>query len=172
MGVKKHPSAVEGYNIELVMEVNEAKEPYSRMGSSYEVAEIFAHMKHYHREHFVVACVDAKLRLTGVHTVSIGTLTASIVHPREVYKVAMIANASGMFLLHNHPSGDPTPSEEDRRITTRLEECGTILGIPVLDHLIIGRANGYYSFADAGDMEPQAAGYRGMVLREDSGEEV
>ena len=166
MGVKKHRNAVEGYNIELVLEVNESREPYERLGSSGEVALLFAHLKHYHREHFIVVCVDAKLRLTAVHTCSIGTLTASIVHPREVFKVACVGNASGIIVLHNHPSGDPLPSEEDKRITSRLEEAGQLMGIPLLDHLIIGHNGSYHSFADAGDISPQTAGYRGMVLRE------
>ena len=104
--------------------------------------------------------------MTVVHICSIGTLTASIVHPREVFKVACVGNASGIIVLHNHPSGDPLPSDEDKRITGRLEEAGRVLGIPLLDHIIIGREDGYHSFADAGALEPQTAGYRGMVLRE------
>ena len=88
--------------------------------------------------------MDAKLRLTAVHTCSIGTLTASIVHPREVFKVACVGNASGIIVLHNHPSGDPLPSEEDRRITSRFEEVGQLMGIPLLDHVIIGRSGGCY----------------------------
>jgi len=163
---RKNPYAVDGYNVRLVLEINEDNEPYPRLGSSSQVASLFKHMRYYDREHFIVLCVDAKLRLTGVNTCSIGTLTASIVHPREVFKVACVGNASGIIVLHNHPSGDPLPSDEDRRITGRLEEAGRVLGIPLLDHIIIGREDGYHSFADAGALEPQTAGYRGMVLRE------
>jgi DNA repair protein RadC len=70
-----------------------------------------------------------------------------------------------VIFAHNHPSGDPVPSEEDRRITGRLADVGQILGIPMLDHVIVGAGGSYYSFADAGDLDPQSAGYRGMVLR-------
>lgn len=99
------------------------------------------------REEFIVIPLDAKNRVLGFHTVSVGSLTASIVHPREVFKVAILANAVAVILVHNHPSGDPTPSEEDRRVTSRLKAAGEELGIPVLDHLVIGD-EGYHSFAD------------------------
>jgi DNA repair protein RadC len=97
--------------------------------------------------------------------ISKGTLTASIVHPRESFRPAVRNAASGVIFAHNHPSGDPLPSDEDRRITGRLEEVGRILGIPVLDHVIMGTSGSYYSFADSGEIEPQPGGYRGMVLR-------
>jgi len=116
-------------------------------------------------EVFSCALVDAKLRLVKTEVISRGTLTASIVHPRESFRPAVRNAASGVIFAHNHPSGDPVPSDEDRRITGRLEEVGRILGIPMLDHVIIGADGAYYSFADAGDLEPQPAGYRGMVLR-------
>jgi DNA repair protein RadC len=116
-------------------------------------------------ELFCCAMVDAKLRLINTEMISKGTLTASIVHPRESFRPAVRNAASGVIFAHNHPSGDPVPSDEDRRITGRLEEVGRILGIPMLDHVIVGCDGAYYSFADAGDLEPQAAGYRGMVLR-------
>jgi DNA repair protein RadC len=73
-----------------------------------------------------------------VCTVSIGTLDSSLVHPREVFKDAILASAAAIIVVHNHPSGDPSPSAEDRRITTRLQECGTLLGIELLDHIILG----------------------------------
>lgn len=116
-------------------------------------------------EVFSCAMVDAKLRLIRTQVISKGTLTASIVHPRESFRPAVRSAASGVIFAHNHPSGDPVPSDEDRRITDRLADGGRILGIPMLDHVIVGSEGAYYSFADAGDLEPQAAGYRGMVLR-------
>lgn len=116
-------------------------------------------------EVFSCALVDAKLRLVKTEVISRGTLTASIVHPRESFRPAVRNSASGVIFAHNHPSGDPVPSDEDRRITGRLEEVGRILGIPMLDHVIVGADGAYFSFADAGDLEPQQAGYRGMVLR-------
>ena len=162
-----YSQAIEGYRVEVILKVHDHLRPYIRLGSAEDVAGAFAYMRELDREHFVLACVDAKLRVTAVHTVSVGTLTASVVHPREVFKTAILANASGIMLLHNHPSGDSAPSDEDRRITERLEEAGRLLGIPVLDHLVIGHDDGFYSFADAGAMEPSLASYRGMVLREE-----
>lgn len=140
--------------------------PGARLGSSAEVYNAFWPWLAMERiEVFSCALVDARLRLIRTEVISRGTLTASIVHPREAFRPAVRNAASGVIFAHNHPSGDPVPSEEDRRITGRLEEVGRILGIPLLDHVIIGSDSAYYSFADAGDLEPQMAGYRGMVLR-------
>lgn len=103
------------------------------------------------REHFVVLLLDQKNKVIGIHTVSTGSLTASIVHPREVFKPAIVCNAVAMLLAHNHPSGDPAPSREDRDLTARLVEAGKLLGIAILDHVIIGDGTrNYFSFADDG----------------------
>jgi DNA repair protein RadC len=103
------------------------------------------------REKFLVAHLDAKHRPIGIELVSVGSLTASIVHPREVFKAAVLQNAAAVILCHNHPSGDSAPSPEDMAITSRLCEAGEVLGIRVLDHVIIGDGTGaVYSFADAG----------------------
>lgn len=101
------------------------------------------------REEFLVLLLNAKNTLLGFHVVSVGSLTASIVHPREVFKIAIIGNAAAMILLHNHPSGDPTPSAEDLSITTRLRQVGEVVGIKVLDHVVIGEGR-YVSFVDDG----------------------
>lgn len=90
------------------------------------------------REHFVVLLLNAKLQVTGINTVSIGSLNNTCVHPREVFKPAILANASSVILAHNHPSGDATPSEEDILLTKRLRDAGEILGIEVVDHIIVG----------------------------------
>jgi DNA repair protein RadC len=82
--------------------------------------------------------LDTKNRLLSWETVSLGTLSTSVVHPREVFKGAILANAASIILCHNHPSGDPKPSAEDIAITKRLAEAGKILGIDVLDHIIFG----------------------------------
>jgi DNA repair protein RadC len=100
------------------------------------------------REHFVVFLLDQKNHVIGINTVSVGSLTASIVHPREVFKGAILANAATIVCGHNHPSGDIVPSQEDRLITTRLVSAGKLLGINVVDHIIIGSAGKYFSFAD------------------------
>jgi DNA repair protein RadC len=100
------------------------------------------------REHFVVILLNQKNRVIGIHTVSIGSLTASVVHPREVFKPAILSNCASLVLAHNHPSTDCQPSKEDRAITARLVEAGRLLGISVLDHVIIGGDGRYFSFAD------------------------
>ena len=95
------------------------------------------------REHCLVIMLNGKNRITAINTVSIGTLTSSLVHPREVFKPAILTNAASIILAHNHPSGDPMPSEDDLNITIRLKAAGELLGISVLDHIIIG--DSYYS---------------------------
>jgi DNA repair protein RadC len=102
------------------------------------------------REHFVVILLDQKHGVIGINTVSIGSLTAGIVMPREVFKPAILANAAAIICGHNHPSGDPQPSREDRAITTKLVQAGKLLGVEVLDHVIIGAEGRYFSFADEG----------------------
>lgn len=89
------------------------------------------------REHFIVLCMDTKNQPTCIQTVHIGSLNASIVHPREVLKPAILSNAASILVAHNHPSNDTTPSKEDIEVTKRLMEAGGIVGIDVLDHLIL-----------------------------------
>ena len=101
------------------------------------------------REHFLVCGLDAKHRVIGINVVSVGTLTLSIVHPREVFKPLIVMNAAAWLASHNHPSGDATPSQEDRVLTKRLREAGDLLGITLLDHLILGESR-HFSFADEG----------------------
>ena len=86
----------------------------------------------------------------GINTVSMGSLTSSVVHPRECFKPAILSNAAALICGHNHPSSDCQPSREDRALTTRLVEAGKLLGIAVLDHIIIGGESKYFSFADEG----------------------
>ena len=105
------------------------------------------------REHFVVLLLDTQNQVIGIHTVTIGTLDASLIHPREVYKTAILANAASVLLAHNHPSGDPTPSTEDLMVTRQLSEAGITIGIEVLDHVVVGDTGRYYSFREAGRME-------------------
>lgn len=95
-------------------------------------------MRYLKREHFKVVLLDTKNQIISIENVSIGNLNSSIVHPREVFKIAIRRSSASMILVHNHPSGDPTPSSEDISITKRLLESGKILGISILDHIIIG----------------------------------
>jgi DNA repair protein RadC len=86
----------------------------------------------------VIRSLNTKNQVMAVETISIGTLNSSLVHPREVFKSAVLKSAAAMILVHNHPSGDPAPSKEDLEITRRLAEVGKLIGIEVLDHIIIG----------------------------------
>lgn len=95
-------------------------------------------MKLLQKEHFNIAILDTKNQIISIENISIGTLNASIVHPRDVFNAAIKKNANSVILLHNHPSGDVNPSNEDISITKRLIEAGNIIGIKVLDHIIIG----------------------------------
>jgi len=90
------------------------------------------------KEHFLVLLLDTRNQYLGKEIVSIGSLDTSIVHPREVFKEAISASAASIIFIHNHPSGDPEPSEEDIKLTKRLVEVSEIIGIDVLDHIIVG----------------------------------
>ena len=139
------------YRVQLVRDTA-IRTPRAQFRQSHDVADLlWQFLGEVDREHFVVILVDRKNRLIGIHTVSVGSLTASVVHPREVFKVAILSNAAAILCGHNHPSGDPQPSQEDRSLTRRLVQAGRILGIDVLDHVIIGDGTAdYYSFADQG----------------------
>lgn len=100
------------------------------------------------REKFVVACLDVKNQPVNISVVSIGSVSSAIVHPREVFKVAMLSNASKIICFHNHPSGNLKCSKEDENITNRLKECGKILGIELIDHIIVGDNDTYFSFKE------------------------
>ena len=115
--------------------------------------QIFNHF-HYRfrdlrREYFMVLLLDGKNRILREEQISEGSLNQSIVHPREVFSPAVKESAAAVILIHNHPSGDPAPSREDREITRRLKEAGDVLGIRVLDHIIIGDG-AYFSFVEMG----------------------
>lgn len=106
-------------------------------------------MRFLSQEHFVCLYLNTKNQVLHKQTIFIGSLNASIVHPREVFKEAFRRSAASIICLHNHPSGDPTPSREDIEVTKRLAECGKIIGIDVLDHLIIGE-NKFVSLKEKG----------------------
>lgn len=124
--------------------------PDAQFNCATRVAELFAPLAKETKESFICCHLDNKNRLLCVETVSTGSLTASIVHPREVFKSVLLSSAAGCLFVHNHPSGDPEPSREDLDITRRLKECGELLGIRVMDHIIIGHDGRYISLADRG----------------------
>ena len=90
------------------------------------------------REQFIIACLNTKNEPTNISVVSVGSLNKAIIHPREVFKTAILSNAASIMAFHNHPSGETTPSQQDIQLTNRLYEAGELLGIKLLDHLIIG----------------------------------
>uniref|UniRef100_C6E7M5 DNA repair protein RadC n=1 Tax=Geobacter sp. (strain M21) TaxID=443144 RepID=C6E7M5_GEOSM len=116
-------------------------------------SQVFEHLnpefRDRHKEQFMALLLDGKNRIISRAQISEGSLNQSIVHPREVFNVAVRNSAAAMILLHNHPTGDPAPSPEDMEVTRRLCEAGQLLGIRVLDHIIIGE-NEFYSFAEHG----------------------
>jgi DNA repair protein RadC len=106
--------------------------------------------KHAVREYFVSLMLDVKNQVIGIHTVSVGSLFAAIVSPREVFKAAILASAAAIIVAHNHPSGDVTPSPEDIQVTKTLKEAGKLLDIKVLDHLIVAEDEKWASLKKLG----------------------
>ena len=106
------------------------------------------------KEHLIAVLLNTKMRVIGYHVVSVGSLNEAVAHPREIFRAAILAGAFGMVLMHNHPSGDPTPSEADRRLTRRIQEGAKIVDIHLFDHVVIGSAEAgdvpYYSFRKSG----------------------
>jgi len=104
-------------------------------------------VRHARRESFFALLLDARHRVMSLRVISVGSLESSLVHPREVFAPAVREGAAALVVAHNHPSGDATPSVEDREVTERLRQVGELLGIEVLDHVVVGRER-YFSFAD------------------------
>lgn len=122
--------------------------PNTRYTSPTQIFETFSFLQDETKESFCTAHLDGKNRIVCLEIVSVGTLNQSLVSPREVFKTALLSNAAALLLIHNHPTGDPTPSSEDLEVTRRLREAGELIGIKVLDHIIIGST--YYSFVERG----------------------
>jgi DNA repair protein RadC len=138
------------YRVMLVKEAEGTFTSYPRFQNSRDLFDNFREeLSALDREHFFMITLDSKNRTIGYHTISMGSLSSSVVHPREVFKSAILENSAAIIFLHNHPSGDPAPSREDRECTNRLTQAAKILGIRVLDHVIFGEMD-YFSFADAG----------------------
>ena len=145
------PYTIPGFRIALVREpgVKLAERPQIRVAA--EAAPLLAqYIGETDREVFAVALLTIRRRVLGLHTVSVGCLTSSLVHPREVFKPAILAGSAALLLAHNHPSGDPEPSDEDIALTRRLMAAGHLLGIEVLDHLILGEAGRFVSLRERG----------------------
>ena len=136
-----------------VLNVSEDVTGYFTTGTRYtapqQVYEAFKFLMLETKEVFACLHLDGKNKIVCLDLVSVGSLNQSIVHPREVFKTACISNAAAILCLHQHPTGDPTPSSEDIAITRRLKECGDLMGIKLLDHIIIGDGE-YLSFVERG----------------------
>jgi len=110
------------------------------------VSLIVPHTRGQHRETFFAIPLNTKHRPIGIHVVSVGTASCAIVHPREVFLPAVLTGAAALAVAHNHPSGDPCPSSEDRLVTDRLRKAGEVIGIELLDHIVVGDTS-FFSFA-------------------------
>lgn len=141
-----------GYKMrtKLVIEGQDEYKPL-KFSCSEEVYNAFKNLHESDKEKFYAIHLDSKNKVIGVDMVSQGSADSSPVHPREVYKSALLASAASIIFVHSHPSGDPEPSYSDREITMQLKKAGELLGIEVLDHVIIGRGE-FYSFADKGEL--------------------
>lgn len=121
----------------------------TRFTAPSQVFETFSFLMRETKEMFLTLHLDGKNRIICLDLVSIGSLNQSIVHPREVFKSALLSSTASLILVHQHPTGDPAPSQEDIAITRRLKEAGEILGIKILDHIIVGDGE-YLSFVERG----------------------
>jgi DNA repair protein RadC len=121
------------------------------INSPEDVVEEVKEIRESKKEHFVALYLNARKKLIHKEVISIGILDASLVHPREVFEPAVRELASQVIIVHNHPSGDSNPSEEDKEITDRIKEAGRLLGIELADHIIITKKD-YFSFSDSNEL--------------------
>ncbi len=144
---KRYPEAL----LEISVRVAEGTAPpVSQIGSSEDAELIIRPLLQYKdREHFIAVHLNQKNKVLAIETISIGSLAAAIVHPRETFKGAFLYGSASIIVAHNHPGGDPTPSREDTEVTLKLRTVSDFIGIKLLDHIIIGR-DSYFSFANNG----------------------
>ena len=127
------------------LEVNDTNLP--TISTPKDVVAQLTDLRHNKKEHFIALYLNARNQLVYKETISMGTLNANLVHPREVFEPALKHSAAGIMVAHNHPSGDPKPSEDDLEITKRLVEAGKMMGVELLDHVIIATSN-HFSFKE------------------------
>ena len=142
------------YRLELVKEESHKYEVETRISCPKDIYEVLTKVCRIQcnaEEVFILITLNTKNIVTGYFEVHRGTINTSLVHPREVFKRALLNNASNIMVAHNHPSGDPNPSKEDIQITERLKEAGNLLGINLLDHIIVGDDK-YISLKEKGDL--------------------
>ena len=158
---KRHGSVLEGWRVSAVCEAPIERKA-RRLDKAADVLDIWNEHVVRHpayspdQEAFVVFCVNTQTRLLGWQLITLGTVSSCLCHPREVFRAAIVAAASGVVCAHNHPSGDPAPSSADLNITRQLREASKVLGITLVDHVVVGRpavdpnGRGWYSFREAG----------------------
>lgn len=134
-----------------------------RMENGGQIAKEFEHLAELDREVFVAVTLNQKHQVIGSYIVSMGTLTASLVHPRECFRAAIYDGAASIVFVHNHPSGDPAPSRQDRMLHERLDEVAKLLGITLLDNIIVGEPGRYYSFEANGECSRMFGGGRSQI---------
>jgi len=135
---------------QMVREDGPEAEPFKDAGdvATYLIRQGYADRD---REAFIVLLLDVKHRVIAEEVVTIGILDGSLIHPREVFKAAVAGGAAAIIIAHNHPSGDPKPSGQDAEVTKRLCKAGEVLGIPVVDHVIVGSTGAHFSFREGED---------------------
>ena len=153
--VPAKPRSIKIKRIKAVYETMTIKEeasqylkPFTRYTSPKQVFDTFIFLRRETKEYFFAIHLDGKNRICCVDEVSVGSLNQSVVVGREVYKSALLSSAAAIIILHNHPTGDPSPSREDIEITKRLKDAGDIIGVKLLDHIIVG--DSYVSFVERG----------------------
>ncbi|KZL88866.1 JAB domain-containing protein [Clostridium magnum] len=150
---KKKQTVITTYSLKIVKESSGKYDVSKKVSKPADAADIFRQvldMEYLAEEVLAMATLDIKNKVIGIFEVSRGSLNSSIVHPREIFKRACLQNAASILLAHNHPSGDPAPSKEDINITGRLKECGKLLGIELLDHIILGENSRFVSLKEKG----------------------
>ncbi len=148
--IDKHSKRIDIVSVKLIKEKSISYLPRV-ISKPHQIAKLFSDfIKDSDKEQFVICCLNTKNQPTNISTISIGCLDSTLVHPREVFKVAILSNASSIILAHNHPSGNIEPSINDKEMTKRIYDVGKLHGIKVLDHIIIGEENNYFSFKEAG----------------------
>ena len=131
------------------MTVSEEESVFIKSPSDILNMDIKGYLEKQEQENFVVIALDGSHKVTSARVVSVGTVNQTLIHPREVFRYAIMENASAIIICHNHPSGSIKPSEDDYKTTERLKKASDLLGITLLDHIIIANGN-YYSFLENG----------------------
>lgn len=149
---KETPTRMKRLNVVSLKMVKEGTFPYrtNAIRSPKDVFELASEYIGYcDREHAILICLSTKNTILALETIAIGSLSAALMHPREIFKTAIVCNSASIILAHSHPSFDPTPSLEDIQLTKKIKECGELLSIDLLDHVVVGGDN-HYSMKENG----------------------